>query len=666
MEQIAFNLHTRSVLTWGKLTTPRIRRALESLILLGALGCFGTIFCLHGLYSGDLYESGSWAQNCLNVELADRGINITKLTQDDVFPVIRIHISDESMLSEEMIAKKDQLYQYFEMWRAEKDFVGDDGMFSSSTRPSSLQRYKQGSSSSFWDVIIKSTAWSGNVTDKNTSDLCTGNVCSSFDGTLLDEFLSKQKVYLFSFEKGSLFLPPERREKLHIPTIDVKIAKDHSCLGPKKASWLLDKVLGYDTVAVQWCLHSLGPRGQLYNVFTKQMIDLATALPQPSDCVLDKIYFKVNAVGCTIFLFFCMSTLVSFTLRETQERMVRFTYLLQHHIRHELPIFALVFTYVVESLLFVPVMVGLHFFMRQFFLDQLLSFIVISLVWCAEVFSVVSLRTAIAANFFPRVFAIYLSFFLLYFFHFPRGYSLLAILTTVLFTFHAMLYCMNTLEIPAFDAGLISEQIQRESLISRSRESPESNAESTPQQGGDGSPGAAGAEGPGGTPHTPPRNRRVATRMSAELTASESGTSALDRVSAEPAHVVPHHKRTPENERRRKAANELLALRQRDATLLGSAKRPKPPFFSVNSAGAGAGADTASSQVRRQPVEGSLKCAIPPRESLGPQRSDGRAHSACSSPRGVAWFLGMSSDSDYRGSRSPSKDPSDPDAYSFW
>ena len=114
---------------------------------------------------------------------------------------------------------------------------------------------------------------------------------------------------------------------------------------------------------------------------------------------MDKVFFKVNAVGCTIFLFFCMSTLVSFTLRETQERMVRFTYLLQHHIRHELPIFALVFTYVVESLLFVPVMVGLHFFMRQFFLDQLLSFIVISLVWCAEVFSVVSLRTAIAANF---------------------------------------------------------------------------------------------------------------------------------------------------------------------------------------------------------------------------------------------------------------------------
>ena len=144
--------------------------------------------------------------------------------------------------------------------------------------------------------------------------------------------------------------------------------------------------------------------------------------------------------------------------------MLRFTYLLQHHTRHELPIFALVFTHVTESLLFVPVMVGLHFFLKSFFDDQLLSFFVTSLVWCAEVFSVVSLRTKLATNFFPRVFAIYLSFFLLYFIHYPCGFNYLALAVAVLFTLHAMLYCMNTLEIPALDAGLISERARRESL----------------------------------------------------------------------------------------------------------------------------------------------------------------------------------------------------------
>ena len=109
-------------------------------------------------------------------------------------------------------------------------------------------------------------------------------------------------------------------------------------------------------------------------------------------------------------------------------------------------------------------MVGLHFFLKSFFDDQLLSFFVTSLVWCAEVFSVVSLRTKLATNFFPRVFAIYLSFFLLYFIHYPCGFNYLALTVAVLLTLHAMLYCMNTLEIPALDTGLISERARRESL----------------------------------------------------------------------------------------------------------------------------------------------------------------------------------------------------------
>jgi hypothetical protein len=44
--------------------------------------------------------------------------------------------------------------------------------------------------------------------------------------------------------------------------------------------------------------------------------------------------FKVGVVFTTLFLFFTMTTLVSFTLRETQERMLKFTFLLQHHVRN--------------------------------------------------------------------------------------------------------------------------------------------------------------------------------------------------------------------------------------------------------------------------------------------------------------------------------------------
>ena len=104
---------------------------------------------------------------------------------------------------------------------------------------------------------------------------------------------------------------------------------------------LLDKLIGYDTAVVYWTLSTFGHQGYLYNVNSKQLTDLSQALPQPQVDWVQKSLFKLHAMSSAIFLFFCISTLVSFTLRETQSHMLRFTYLLQHHTRHELPIFAL-------------------------------------------------------------------------------------------------------------------------------------------------------------------------------------------------------------------------------------------------------------------------------------------------------------------------------------
>ena len=46
------------------------------------------------------------------------------------------------------------------------------------------------------------------------------------------------------------------------------------------------------------------------------------------------VAFKIGVIVTTVFLFFTTTTLVSFTLRETQERMLKFTFMLQHHISH--------------------------------------------------------------------------------------------------------------------------------------------------------------------------------------------------------------------------------------------------------------------------------------------------------------------------------------------
>ena len=53
--------------------------------------------------------------------------------------------------------------------------------------------------------------------------------------------------------------------------------------------------------------------------------------------------------------------------------------------RHRLSYVALIATHLVESLVYVPIMVGILFFLFEFFSDQLLAFFVLSMIWICEV-----------------------------------------------------------------------------------------------------------------------------------------------------------------------------------------------------------------------------------------------------------------------------------------
>jgi len=56
--------------------------------------------------------------------------------------------------------------------------------------------------------------------------------------------------------------------------------------------------------------------------------------------------------------------------------MLKFTFLLQHHIRNGFPYAALVFQHLVESIVFVPVFIGVLFFFVEFYADRVLAFMV--------------------------------------------------------------------------------------------------------------------------------------------------------------------------------------------------------------------------------------------------------------------------------------------------
>ena len=145
--------------------------------------------------------------------------------------------------------------------------------------------------------------------------------------------------------------------------------------------------------------------------------------------------------------------------------MLRFTFLLQYHIQHRLSYKILVLNQIAESLVFVPVMVGMLFFLSEFFADQLLAFIVLSLVWCGEVYSVISVRTATSLRVFPRLYCTFMTLYFLYFFHYPCGFCFLGLYTTFLFVLHSMVYFWTRFEVPALVTGEISAAVPRAGLL---------------------------------------------------------------------------------------------------------------------------------------------------------------------------------------------------------
>ena len=70
--------------------------------------------------------------------------------------------------------------------------------------------------------------------------------------------------------------------------------------------------------------------------------------------------------------------------------MLEFTLQLQTRVRMRMPLAGLIVGHVLENLVFVPVMVGMIFFLIEFYGgDRFLAFAVLSMVWICEVFAAI-------------------------------------------------------------------------------------------------------------------------------------------------------------------------------------------------------------------------------------------------------------------------------------
>ncbi|XP_010923757.1 membralin-like protein At1g60995 isoform X2 [Elaeis guineensis] len=213
--------------------------------------------------------------------------------------------------------------------------------------------------------------------------------------SLIVQWLEKRSkafepTYLYTVEKGFFLLSEGAKSRHNIRMINITISARNPCFGNRWQQLLINSFVGYDTILTNSLLSSPG-QGYLYNFQTKEFYDLSYGheLEEGPARFGDYFVTKCGVLIMSLFVFFTTIMSVSFTLRETQSRMLKFTVQLQHHARHQLPTFQLIFAHVIESLVFVPIMIGILFFLFEFYDDQLLAFLVLTLVWLCELFTMI-------------------------------------------------------------------------------------------------------------------------------------------------------------------------------------------------------------------------------------------------------------------------------------
>jgi hypothetical protein len=167
---------------------------------------------------------------------------------------------------------------------------------------------------------------------------------------------------------------------------------------------------------------------------------------------------KLGVFLRTSFLFFFCTTLVSFTLRETQERMLDFTRELSRRVRQSISLSDLITTHLVQNLVFVPIMLGMMFFLIEFYHgDKFLAFSITSIVWSVETYSLVCLRSSQGLQYFPYFFFLLFLLFHVYQTAFQdNGFVYLALTVVWCFMLHSMVFFWHRYELPALVLGAVS------------------------------------------------------------------------------------------------------------------------------------------------------------------------------------------------------------------
>jgi hypothetical protein len=322
-------------------------------------------------------------------------------------------------------------------------------------------------------IIKTKTSFPINVSDHEEYNMRLLRIVIQQD-TTLSSFSSNSSVsqdtisYIYSKERGLLTLPSRAREKLDIKLETITLLSSSSCLGEEFSRWALT-FLGYESHVLNSLVLGLnGHGGYVLAEHSGEIhaLSRASEVNRLSQNIAQGILLKAGTICSALFLVFSSSSLASFILAQTQQRMLRFTVALQQHVNTRRSVLPLVVTHLIDSVVFVPIILGVHFFLFEFFDDQLLAFYVILTVWTCEIWSITTCRTAESLKVFPRVFGLLMTWFHTYYLSYPFGYTFLCLITTVLGLVCCSFHLFNRYELPALQSGTISVAQPRSPSVS--------------------------------------------------------------------------------------------------------------------------------------------------------------------------------------------------------
>lgn len=256
-------------------------------------------------------------------------------------------------------------------------------------------------------------------------------------------------VYWYSRERGIVELSSRARVELGVPTALVEMPRED--LGP--LFWRT--AAGTDAIVANAALRVFGNVGRL-RVHDDQYDLSRCEYPRRPRFSRPALASKVAVAVKTFFLIFATSTLAAYTLRETQARMLRFAYLINQRVSNRESYLQLVTAHLLDSVVFAPITIGMLAFLYEFFFDQLLAILILSLVWGCELFGAVSLRSNTAIYTLPHIIVLYLAALHIYIFLFPFGFPYVALATTFAAIGHCMFFFWHHCELPALVAGDVS------------------------------------------------------------------------------------------------------------------------------------------------------------------------------------------------------------------